>query len=249
MKDRRCSPVVVAPMSTASRFPLTGAVGSAAAIMACALPSADISTTQTPTAVETRGKAKAQRKSAAPRHGPTVIDAELLADGKHLRLQLSEPVTPVDGVDPNDFRLSVAMAYEYKFYAYAYYYDLGEVGETGELLSMSSLKDHGDTLELELDQFVDPAYCMEIEIEVRDMRSEPGVRADGGIFLHYAPGERPILDVEGNAMSAIAAEWVLRKRRGGEDAYELYFEGPPARRALREPIRVRCSPELPPGPR
>jgi hypothetical protein len=248
MKDRRCSPVVVAPMSTASRFPLTGAVGSAAAIMACALPSADISTTQTPTAVETRGKAKAQRKSAAPRHGPTVIDAELLADGKHLRLQLSEPVTPVDGVDPNDFRLSIGMAYAYKFYAYAYYYDLGELGDTGELLNMRALQANGDTLELELDQFIDPAYCMEIEREMTQMQ-EPGVRADGGLFLHYAPGERAITDSDGNHMAAIAAEWVLHKRRGGDDAYEMYIEGPAARRALRDPIRVRCGPELPPGPR
>lgn len=248
MKDRRRSPVVAASMSMASASPLTGAVGSAVALVACALPSADISTTHTPAAVEPHGKVKAQRKSAARRHGPTVIDAELLADGKHLRLQLSEPVTPTEGVDPNDFRLSMAMAYAYKFYAYAYYYDLGELGETGELLSMRSLQAHGDTLELELDQFIDPAYCAELERERKDMQ-EPGIRADTGVFLHYAPGERGITDSEGNPMAAIAAEWVLHKRRGGEYAYEMYIEGPAARRALRDPIRVRCGPEIPPAPR
>jgi hypothetical protein len=236
-------------MSMAPVTPLAGAVGSAVALVACALPSADINTTQTPTTtVETRAKAKAQRKSTAPRHGPTVIDAELLADGKHLRLQLSEPVTPIEGVDPNDFRLSMAMAYAYKFYAYAYYYDVGELGETGELLNMRALQAQGDTLDLELDQFVDPAYCAELQREVQEMQ-EPGVRADGGLFLHYAPGEKGITDSDGNQMAAIAAEWVLHKRRGGDDAYEMYVEGPPARRALREPIRVRCGPELPPGPR
>jgi hypothetical protein len=218
--------------------------------MACALPSADISTTQT-TAPQTapRGKTKLpQRKSAATRHAPTVLDAELLGDGKHLRLHLSEPVTPTEGVDPNDFRLSIAMAYAYKFYAYAYYYDPGELGETGELLSMRSLQAEGAELELELSQFVDPAYCAEFEREIMDMQGEPGVRADGGLFLHYAPGERGITDSDGNHMAAIAAEWVLHRRRGGDDAYEMYMEGPPARRALREPIRVRC-PEPPPGPR
>jgi hypothetical protein len=140
------------------------------------------------------------------------------------------------------------MAYTYKFYAYAYYYDLGELGETGELLNIRSLQGQGDTIDLELDQFIDPAYCMEFELEIQDMRSEPGVRADGGVFLHYAPGERAITDSEGNAMAAIAAEWVLRKRRGGDEAYEMYFEGPPARRVLRDPIRVRCGPVVPPGP-
>lgn len=237
-------------MSMASPSPLTGAVSSTVALVACALPSADISTTQTAAPVESRDKdkTKAQRKSAAPRRGPTVIDAELLGDGKHLRLQLSEPVAPTDGVDPNDFRLSMAMAYAYKLYAYAYYYDLGELGETGELLNMRSLAAKGDTLELELDQFVDPAYCAELEREREDLQ-EPGIRADTGVFLHYAPGEQRITDSDGNPMAAIAAEWVLHKRRGGDDAYEMYMEGPAARRALREPVRVRCGPELPPGPR
>lgn len=231
-----------------SMAPPSALVGSAVALTACALPSADINTTHTPAATPSRDVAKAQRKSAAPRHGPTVIDAELLGDGKRLRLQLSEPVASTQGVDPNDFRLSMAMAYAYKLYAYAYYYDPGELGDTGELLTMRSLEAQGDTLELELGQFIDPAYCAELQQEIRDMQ-EPGVRADGGLFLHYAPGERGIVDSDGNQMAAIAAEWVLHKRRGGDDAYEMYVEGPAARRALREPVRVRCGPEIPPGPR
>jgi hypothetical protein len=132
--------------------------------------------------------------------------------------------------------------------AYAYYYDAGLVnGE--EMMSVTSMRGQGDTLELYVDPPFDLAYCEEIRIEVNDMRGEPGIHADGGVFLHYAPGNVPITDPDGNRMAAIAAEWVLRKRRGGEDAAEMYAEGPPARRALREPIRVRCGPELPPGPR
>jgi hypothetical protein len=230
----------------ASRSSLVG-VGPATVLAACTLPSADISTTAT-VAPEPGSKAE-PRKPVARNHRPTVLDAELLPDGKHLRLYLSEPVMPTDGIDPNDFRLSVAMSYAYRLYAYAYYYDLGELGENGEMLGIRSLENAGTTLELELDQFVDPAYCMEFEQELQSMRGEPGIRADGGIFLHYAPGERPIVDDDGDAMSAIAGEWVLRKRRGGEDALEMHFEGLPARRALREPIRVRCGPDLPPGPR
>jgi hypothetical protein len=252
MKDRRRAPVVAASMSLAPRTSLSGVVGSAVALTSCALPSADISTTNTPAPEqESRSKAKAQRKSAAPRRGPMVIDAELLADGKHLRLQLSEPVAPTDGVDPNDFRLSMAMTYAYKFDAYAYYYDLGEFGDSGVILSFLAIRTpspEADTLELELDQFIDPAYCAELQREVAEMQG-PGIRADGGIFLHYAPGERPITDNDGNHMAALAAEWVLLRREDSEYAHEMYVEGPAARRALREPVRVRCGPELPPGPR
>ncbi len=236
----------------ASRSSLVG-FGPAAMLTACALPSADISTTATATATDgappPEPQSKPARKVGSRNLRPTVLDAELLPDGKHLRLYMSEPVTVPDGVDPNDFRLSVAMAYSYRLYAYAYYYDLGAMGEAGEMLDILSLREQGYTLELELDQFVDPTYCMELEQEIEAAKSEPGVRADGGIFLHYSPGERPIVDKDGNAMPPIAAEWALLKRRGGEDAYEMYFEGPPARRALREPVRIRCGPEPPPGPR
>ncbi|KIG14452.1 hypothetical protein DB30_06795 [Enhygromyxa salina] len=199
-------------------------------------------------AKQTRSQAKAARKSAAPRQGPTLTEAELLGEGEHLRLHFSEPLAPTDRVDPNDFRLSMAMVYSYKMYAYAYYYDPG-LAEGEELMVVTSMRGQGDTLDLYLSPPFELAYCEELRRELADMQSEPGVRADGGVFLHYAPGEVPITDLDGNHMAAVAAEWVLHRRRGTEDPEEMYFEGPPARRALREPIRVRCGPRLPPGPR
>ncbi len=239
-------------MSMAPPSPLTGALGPIVALTACALPSADNRTTATAhtRAVTPPGASEAQRKSSSPHRGPMVIDAELLGDGKHLRLYLSEPVASTEGVDPNDFRLSMALTYGYKRYSYAYYYDLQSLGEADELLNMRSLAAHEDTLELEFDQFIDPADCAEFQQEVRELQ-EPGVRTDGGLFLHYAPGERAITDSDNNQMAAIAADWVLHKRGGdgGDEAYEMTLEGPAARRALRDPIRVRCPPELPPGPR
>jgi hypothetical protein len=168
-----------------------------------------------------------------------VIEAELLDDGGHLRLHFSEPLAPTDGVDPNDFRISVAMAYVYKMYAYAYYYDAGLLdGE--QLMAVTSMRGQGDMLDLYLNQVFDLEYCHELQVDVADMNSEPGVRANGGLFLHYAPGDTPITDPQGNPMAAIAAEWVLHKRRGTEDPEEMYFEGPPARRALRDAIPIGC---------
>jgi hypothetical protein len=83
-------------------------------------------------------------------------------------------------------------------------------------------------------------YCHEIEREMLEARSEPGARLAGGLYLHYSPGERPITDMQGDEMRAAAADWVLRGRAGGDDAYEMYFEGPKARRALRHAIPIRC---------
>lgn len=232
-------------------------LGAGIGVAGCSLPSAKIETpapapapapTKHEVAAKTKAAAKARRKSATRGRGPTVIAAELLGDGDRLRLHFSEPLAPTRGVDPNDFRLSVALAYIYKLYAYAYYYDPGEYGGD-EPMAITALDGAGEILELRLEPAFPISYCLEMQREVQDMRSEPGVKADGGLFLHYAPGEIPITDAEGNGVAAIAAEWVLRRRRGDEDADEMYFEGPLARRALRDPIPVRCGPELPPGPR
>ena len=238
------------PDPTSRRLCLARAVGSGIGLAGCALPSATIeapqatATTKAPEPAKAeRAKAKAARKSASRGQGPSVVAAELTGDGDRLRLEFSEPLGPLDGVDPNDFRLSVALSYVYKLYAYAYYYDPGEAaGE--ELMSITAMTlgagGEGATLELRLEPAFPLSYCAEMEAEVADMRGEPGVRAEGGLYLHYAPGEVPITDVEGNDMDAIAAEWALRRRRGGDEAYEMYFEGARARRALREAIPVRC---------
>jgi hypothetical protein len=225
--------------------------------LACSMPSATIELPQAPSedqqaaqgqAKQAQRPTKTTRKAAAPGRRPTVLEAELLGEGEHLRLHFSEPLGPTDGVDPNDFRLSVAMAYAYKTYAYAYYYDPGlTYGEAS--MTVTTMRGQGDTLELYIDPPFPVGYCQELQRDVDEMRGEPGIRANGGLFLHYAPGDTPITDPQGNQMAAIAAQWVLQKRGGGDSPDEMYFEGPPARRALRDPIPVRCGPLLPPGPR
>jgi hypothetical protein len=228
--------------------PLASSVG--VTLIACSMPSTDIGTTTPAAADKPPSKAPTRTRS-----GPAVIDAELTGEGDRLRLRFSEPLASTEGVDPNDFRLSFAMAYTYRAYAYAYYYDLGDFDSDADgdtdgdaLLEFTGMTSRGETLELELSSAIPLDYCHEIALEVAELNREPGIRAKGGIFLHYAPGELPITNAGGRALAPVAAEWVLRKRRGDDEADSMYFEGAPARRALREPIPVRCGPVLPPGP-
>jgi hypothetical protein len=225
--------------------PLLGAFG-ASLLAACSLPSAtlqlDSNDPAQPSPAAKAPPPARERKPGLDRRRPEVVHAELVT-GDHLRLHFSEPLATLDGVDPNDFRLSLGMAKSYKFYAYAYYFDLGDTveGDHG-LLRLSAIAGQGDTLDLQLEPAFDLAYCHELMAELVAMQSEPDVKAEGGLFLHYSPGEQPITDEAGNGLAAIGPDWVQQARRGGEDAYEMYFEGPQARKALRGLIPIECGP-------
>ncbi|MFV8755143.1 hypothetical protein ACNOYE_31735 [Nannocystaceae bacterium ST9] len=212
------------------------------ALAACNLPSA---TLEIPSEAEvetppTQPEPARERKLGPDRRRPEIIDAQLVS-GDLLRLRFSEPIATFEGVDPNDFRLSLGMAKTYMRYAYAYYGDLGE-GEGHGLLRLSDPSGDADTLELHLEPDFDIGYCQELAAELADMASEPGLRAEGGVFLHYLPGATPIRDLAGNELAAIGADWVLRGKQGGAEAYEMYFEGKQARQAYRGLIPVRCGP-------
>jgi hypothetical protein len=233
-------------MPTPRLHPMFALSGSSLLLVGCALPSAQVSVeTQPTTTPEPTAEAKpAKSRPRVARQPPRVIQAELRGAGDRLQLQFSEPLAPVDGVDPNDFRLSMAMAYAYPGYAYAYYYDLGELFGDGDedtgLMTITALVGEGDTLELSIHPPIEFDYCREIEREMLEARAEPGGRLDGGLYLHYSPGERPITDTQGDELRPAAGEWVLRGRAGGDDAYEMYFEGHKARRALRHAIPIHC---------
>jgi hypothetical protein len=226
--------------------PRLGAFG-ASILAACSLPSADLQLSAAPTTPESAAAqpppTKRERKPGLDRRRPEIVEAQLLT-GDHLRLRFSEPLAPLDGVDPNDFRLSLGMAKSYKFYAYAYYIDLGDTVIEGDhgLMRLADMTLQGDTIDLHLEPDFDLAYCHELMAELTDLASEPGIQVQAGVFLHYSPGNAAVSDEAGNALAPVGADWVQVGRRGGEEAYETYFEGPTARRALKGLIPVECGP-------
>jgi hypothetical protein len=245
VKDRESSRVVVTTMPK----PLEAGTLAALSLAACRLPSADLGAIE-PAESGARALPVEQEPlpRAKPRGRPEVVDAELVS-GDLLRLTFSEPLAPLDAVDPNDFRLSVGMAKSYRTYAYAYYYDLADAvdGELPflELRDMTMVDPR--VLELHLEPDFDLAVCHELLAELAMMTSEPGIQVRGGVSLHYLPSKAAIEDLDGNPLAPMGSDWLLARRSGGEDAYELYFMGPAARRALRDVVPVRCAP-APPAP-
>lgn len=212
-------------------------------LAACRLPTADLGQLEQPEPSPSRPLVEAEPlPRAKPLGRPEVIDAEL-ASGDLLRLTFSEPIAPPTNVDPNDFRLSVGVAKSYRTYAYAYYYDLADAVD-GEL-PLLELRDmtlvDPRVLELHLEPDFDLAICHELLAELAMMTSEPGIQVRGGVSLHYLPSKAAIEDLDGNPLAAMGSDWLLARRSGGEQAYELYFEGPAARRALRDVVPIRCA--------
>ena len=220
----------------------------------CRMPGANVQPSQGTRPEQQGGQTPPPVRTPKPKpvRGFAVAKAELQGDGLHLHLHFTRPLAPTQAVDPNDFRLSVGLAYAYKQYAYAYYYDPGYyAGEDEEPAHFVAMHGEGESLELTLAQPFPMSYCVELEREARAAAAEPGIDARGGLFLHYSPGQAPIRDRGGAKLKPAAEAWVLHRNTHGEDeaAYELELEGPKARRAFKGAIPVRCGPELPPGPR
>lgn len=243
------------------RHGLLGLVGTSFALGACATPTADLQISHAegegdqsvepvaeakPTARKSSRSKKGDKPATAKAGRPRVVEATLLT-GDHLQLQFSEAMAPTDGVDANDFRISLGMAYAYPGYAYAYLYDPG-YAMADKPSEFTSVRSDGDMVHLYLDPPFDMSYCWELAQMVAEAKAEPGVTAEGGIYLHYAAGDVPVTDTQGKALADVGADWVIARTQGGDYSMEKEFEGPAARTALRGLIPINCGEKVPPGP-
>jgi hypothetical protein len=137
--------------------------------------------------------------------------------GKFVALRFSEPVAPVDGVDPRDFRISLAApgvvcvgypeydCYDHTMYwdanffaevytAYYYYYPFNRL-ETDLIVSGNMPTD----IVLRFETPLDPVLCDIINAY------PPGYLS---LFAHYSPGEIPVQSADGEVLSPIGPEWV-----------------------------------------
>ncbi len=176
------------------------------------------------------------RRARGPRPGPPKIRHARLIDPRHLELVFTEPLAPVGEVDPDRFRLSVGMDYRYARYAYAYYYDLGEAfsDKAGHFRELR--QPEPDRLLFELAAELDLETCEEITEMRREIRLDPGVRGDVGLFIHYrADGPKPVVDTQGEALAEVGPAFAEDRK-----LMEREFEGRDARQVLARLQAVDC---------
>lgn len=201
---------------------------------------------------EPKPEAKKPRPSGPDHMPPAIIRVEQLGETL-LRLHFSEPIAEPSGFDPNDFRLSVLNVYidPARNYAYASYYDLGYM-TYGHALRFVSARAHDDQLDLQFSTSVGLHYCRQFNYDHgydhgHDYAA-PGVRADSGLFLHYAAGSIPIRDEAGNALASFGEPWV-RQGRSQPPQSRTELHGAAAQAVGKDLIEVECGPRLPEGPR
>ncbi len=164
---------------------------------------------------------------------PALVGIELL-DGQILRLTFTEPIAPVDSVNPKRFRMSVARYHPDTYYGYTRtsYFDPGQFnhdqycgevcyddyyyecyyqcyyGPPIELVVQDVLNDPNNPAQLELLllQPIRPSLC-----QVADAFTQGG-SVPGGLLLHYADGgAAQITDLAGLPLPASGKSWVIDK--------------------------------------
>lgn len=146
---------------------------------------------------------------------PTLVSAQMI-NYELVRLTFSEPLAPVDGVDPASFRISWAWAYAYSGYdAYTSYYDPMLLfclssdfcpGEYTDVVELGCASDDPASLILRLDTF-SPMICNLI-----------GFYADypSPLLPHFDAALGTITDLDGEPLASISPAFV--------SAPDLYLE-------------------------
>jgi hypothetical protein len=140
-----------------------------------------------------------------------LVSASLDATGQFVTLHFSEPVAPVDGVDPSDFRISHAMPTEvcgdngcdpettyWDANFYAGYYLESQMPDARFEVDLISAGDQATDVLLRFGMPVNPMVCEYTTAYV------PGYEA---FFVHHSPGDIPVRSAEGEPLAAIGPEW------------------------------------------
>jgi hypothetical protein len=147
-------------------------------------------------------------------------------DHSTITLTFSHPVAEFAGINPNQFRLSLAETVTASYvqdgvtetFTYTAYLDLATISDSYYLqrFTFKSIEP-GPSANQILLRTLEPlgsdgcAWLDETTQLFELYASYAGVtvRFDHAIFLHYAAGEVPITDVAGRALPDIGADWVL----------------------------------------
>jgi hypothetical protein len=153
-----------------------------------------------------------------------LVLAKFNATGKFVLLRFSEPMAPVDGVDPGDFRISLATSWRYHYYGeiyssttywdphYYFTYDYYNYNGYAPLKVEAVANGSKNTdIVLRLAEPLDPGVCPSFEQLQADyeMFDElPDYQAKLGLFPHYSPGAVNIKSADQEVLAAIGPDWV-----------------------------------------
>lgn len=160
--------------------------------------------------------------------GFELIAAEFADDYSTLVLTFSDPVAPVDGVAPTDFRISMGQTFQYMdegmtIEQSAYYEPNTRVGYYDAVGMMAIANGPGtDQVSITLAPAFAPLTCTFVANS--NEGSSPEFPIEAAVFPHYAPGSTPVTNTEGVELAAMGAAWVLNGPDDEYYGYELFIE-------------------------
>ena len=169
--------------------------------------------------------------SSDDRDAPRIVGARFVARDR-VQLTFSEPLAPVDPVNPRQFRLSRAYTVKYDpgagydmAYAEGYYYDLGGsdiMQQPLVFVSFETYADQPEILGLTLNKAIPVETCDELAESKADLNQTAGEGQAGqaGVFLHYTKrGSVGIRDLAENQLEDFGGEWALHYGARHETMY------------------------------
>ena len=237
-----------------------GALGSTVVAVAC-VPKVSatlvVDETRTPDHQQfERAPTTAPKPAIGSDRGPPQVVRAELAGGATLRIYFSEPVAAVEGFDPADFRISALFLSGIYGYTrtgaystqYADYYDPGEM-YYGAPIRPVTAQLSGDRADISFSPEIAAGFCDALAMSYGDSyRDASQGSAGSGLFLHYAAGQIPIRDADGNPLENFGADWVIGGR-GAAPETTRRLAGEAASAAGEGLVRIACGPPIPPGPR
>ena len=143
--------------------------------------------------------------------------------GKFLLLHFSEPMAPVDAVDPSDFRISLALTtrqVEYgKLYADSVYFDplyyLGSYQYNYDpgflVVEAVGNGNQPNDIVLRFTTAMDAQACesfSQLEANLAEQSQDPTFEGKAALFTHYSPGAIHLESLDGELLTAMGAAWV-----------------------------------------
>jgi hypothetical protein len=196
-----------------------------ALVPACASVPAAESSESGQTGEGTSGIGSSEESSSGMGNEPPRLEAAVENLPGRVILRFSEPLAPIDDVEPSRFRLSFGKTANGR----TYYADLGNVGDGYCHYDYENCTDGSceqypgcefeptfvivESLELQAPDEVVLGFAPEwTEFHCRVVQGDPDFVLpefdQSLLYLHYSPGDVEIQDLDGDALGAIAPDWV-----------------------------------------